>query len=393
MTHLACRFCVDAEAVHVVDPLLDLRHRFEDLQGLDKMLKDRGCQIDVNNVAMNYHIWWKSYTKWRDSWFETRGVMSRDRELRQRMLEKNGGLLDALRLPNDLSVHTPIGGDAVSDEFDNEQKKQHMLLLLKAGMVKVDPVTSYAHLVGFPANLQHLLQKLLRGKLGENILNISPPYFVRGAVIDGVNISKEQYPQFKPSQHNESVLYLTGHSISSLIALFVKKSFGLKTNKWPLRILSSGASYLVPKNMLVSELDLNNISQRMKTVALSFCKTEEEESAEHTYFVAKLEAVLKNQLSLKIASSSVHAHRLLNFESFATCFRSSSGIEIARVSSVGSYISRRLCILCDSDLGGADFVRMVFVDIDLTRLLVSVIEEHLISKKAVPEDVFQLFKV
>lgn len=41
MTHLACRFCNDESAVHVVDPLLDLRYRFDDMKGLKRMLEAR----------------------------------------------------------------------------------------------------------------------------------------------------------------------------------------------------------------------------------------------------------------------------------------------------------------------------------------------------------------
>lgn len=41
MTHLACRFCSDESAVHVVDPLLDLRYRFEDMKRLKCMIEAR----------------------------------------------------------------------------------------------------------------------------------------------------------------------------------------------------------------------------------------------------------------------------------------------------------------------------------------------------------------
>lgn len=41
VTHLACRFCNDESAVHVVDPLLDLRYRFEDMKGLTRMIEAR----------------------------------------------------------------------------------------------------------------------------------------------------------------------------------------------------------------------------------------------------------------------------------------------------------------------------------------------------------------
>lgn len=42
-------------------------------------------------------------------------------------------------------------------------------------------------------------------------------------------------------------------------------------------------------------------------------------------------------------------------------------IQVARICLIGSYISHRLRILLEMKLGSVDFVRMVFVDIDLTR--------------------------
>lgn len=93
-------------------------------------------------------------------------------------------------------------------------------------------------------------------------------------------------------------------------------------------MLSSGASYGNPRSMLPSTVNLNNISQRSKTVLLSFCKTEEEEDTEYKSLSKSLQAILENKLSLEIASLSVPAHKLLNFESAATSLSTSDGIEV-----------------------------------------------------------------
>ncbi|CAG9536081.1 unnamed protein product [Cercopithifilaria johnstoni] len=389
VTHLACRFCNDESAVHVVDPLLDLRYRFEDIKELKCMIEARRLKVDVESVAANYYRWWDVYTKWRDSSVESHaGNMSRDRELRQRMLNESEGLLGALRLPNDLSGSAICSLDVVPyiNKVDSEQNGKHIFFLQKAGMIKVEPSISNAHLIGLPASLQYFLQKLFREEFAGNTLNVSPPYFVRGAIIDGVNVSKESFPVFASAMHKGSLLYLAGHSISSLVSLFVKKSLMLKTNRWPLRLLSSGASYTIPSNTS-SMLNLNNISQRSKTVLLSLCKTQEEEDTEYKSLSKSLQAILENKLSLEIASSIVPAHKLLNFESAAIGLSTSTGIEVARICTIGSYISRRLCISLDLKPGSVSFVRMVFVDIDLTRIVASMIEKHLISGESVSENV------
>ncbi|VDK63241.1 unnamed protein product [Onchocerca ochengi] len=393
MTHLACRFCNDESAVHVVDPVLDLRYRFEDMKKLKCMLEARRLEVDVVSVAANYHKWWNVYTKWRDSLIESRaGTMSHDRELRQRLLNESEGLLDALRLPNDLSTDTICGVVSSNNEVESGQNNKCTFFLQKAGMMKVEPSASIAHLIGLPASLQYSLQKLFREEFCGNILNVSPPHFVRGAIIDGVNMSKESFPQISSNAHKRSLLYLTGHSIPSLVALFVKKSLMLKKNKWPLRLLSSGASYGIPGNVPASMLNLNNISQRTKTMLLTFCRTQEEEDTEYKSLTKSLQAVLENKLSLEIASSFIPAYKLLNFESGAISLSTSSGIEIARICTIGSYISRRLCILLDLKPDSIDFVRMVFVDIDLTRIVSAMIEKHLISGESVSENVHPLIR-
>uniref|UniRef100_A0A0R3RR48 AA_TRNA_LIGASE_II domain-containing protein n=1 Tax=Elaeophora elaphi TaxID=1147741 RepID=A0A0R3RR48_9BILA len=390
VTHLACRFCNDESAVHVVDPLLDLRYRFKNMEELKCMMEARRLKVDVESVAANYYRWWDIYTKWRDSSVESHAEnMSRDRELRQRMLNESEGLLDTLRLPNDLSACTLRSLDVVPSisKVDGEQKSKYMFLLQKAGMIKVEPSLSNAHLVGLPANLQCFLQKLFREEVTGNVLNVSPPHFVRGAIIDGVNMSKENFPVFAGDAHKRSLLYLTGHSIPSLVALFVKKSLVLKTNKWPLRLISSGASYGIPGSIPSSMLNLNNISQRSKTIVLSLCRTQEEEDNEYKSLIKSLQAILANKLSLEIISSMIPAYKLLNFESAATGLSISSGIEVVRICTIGSYISRRLCILLDIEPGSVDFVRMVFVDIDLTRIVASMIERRLISGESLSENI------
>lgn len=54
------------------------------------------------------------------------------------MLEESEGLLDALKLPNDVSTATPIAfTDSQDGEVDYEQGSKHMSLLRLAGMIKV----------------------------------------------------------------------------------------------------------------------------------------------------------------------------------------------------------------------------------------------------------------
>ncbi|VDM30504.1 unnamed protein product [Toxocara canis] len=51
MSHLACRFCANPESsVHVVDPLVDLRFRFEDKQKL--LVHDSSAPLNIGKVTL-----------------------------------------------------------------------------------------------------------------------------------------------------------------------------------------------------------------------------------------------------------------------------------------------------------------------------------------------------
>ncbi|VDN37617.1 unnamed protein product [Gongylonema pulchrum] len=349
-------------------------------------------ETDVASVAAKYFKWWDVYTEWRNaSQMPGDEALLHKREVRQKMLDESEGLLGALKLPNDVSSCT-LAADA---DFQNAgcshgESDKHMYWLRKAGMIKEDPSTSSAYLVGPPAALQYSLQNLFSRRLAEFSINVSAPYFVRGAIIDGVNVSKESFPCIASSANKNTDLYLTGRGLPSLVALLVKKSVSSQTEKWPVRLQSHGAAYSVPLPNN-STLSLNNISQCTKAVLLSLCRSEEEEYLEYLLLIKLLQEILAQELCLKIASSALPAYSLMHFESAATSVMTEARIEIARVCTVGSYISRRLSILFDSELGTVDFVRMTFAEVNLTRVVAAIVEEHLM-KESVPEDIRQLLK-
>lgn len=48
-------------------------------------------------------------------------------------------------------------------------------------------------------------------KVSRNTLQVSPSYFVRGAIIDGVNMPKESFPLIASSTSRKTDLFLTGN--------------------------------------------------------------------------------------------------------------------------------------------------------------------------------------
>lgn len=66
MRHLVARFVKQPEnstAIHVVDPYLDLRSRFKDLEKLKENISARKLNINVDEVAKSYNMWWEKFTE------------------------------------------------------------------------------------------------------------------------------------------------------------------------------------------------------------------------------------------------------------------------------------------------------------------------------------------
>ncbi|KAK6039421.1 hypothetical protein COOONC_23074 [Cooperia oncophora] len=94
---------------------------------------------------------------------------------------------------------------------------------------------------------------------------------------------------------------------------------------------------------------------------------------------SKIGALLDEGLFLDVKARVVLGKELRNYESQAIVIED-NGLELARISRIGDYISRRLNIRVDT---GA-FVRMVYVETDIDRVLARLID-GLYEGKSIPK--------
>ncbi|PIO75999.1 hypothetical protein TELCIR_01950 [Teladorsagia circumcincta] len=66
MSHLASRFTGRGD-VHVVDPTVDLRYIFEDMEKLRRALEERRSDVSISEVKEKYDSWWTKYQTWKEA--------------------------------------------------------------------------------------------------------------------------------------------------------------------------------------------------------------------------------------------------------------------------------------------------------------------------------------
>ncbi|VDM73506.1 unnamed protein product [Strongylus vulgaris] len=93
----------------------------------------------------------------------------------------------------------------------------------------------------------------------------------------------------------------------------------------------------------------------------------------------KIGALLDEGLLLDVKARKVMGKELRNYETQAIVFED-KGLEVARISRIGDYISRRLNITVDS----GEFLRMVYVETNVDRVLARTID-NLLDGKDVPK--------
>ncbi|KAJ1369064.1 hypothetical protein KIN20_030446 [Parelaphostrongylus tenuis] len=176
MSYLASRFTGRGD-VHVVDPLVDLRYLFEDMEKLRRSLEERRSNIDITQVKEKYDVWWDKYQSWKESADQEKKVVS---SMRKAMIEEQAGLLSALALPN--FVH-----EVGNTEKPMLKNSHHQQYLSQKGRLHVDEKTGVVHLVGYPVLMENHVKSQLLDMFSYAIL-VSPSCFVRAAILEGVNV-------------------------------------------------------------------------------------------------------------------------------------------------------------------------------------------------------------
>ncbi|KAK5964195.1 hypothetical protein GCK32_012311, partial [Trichostrongylus colubriformis] len=353
MSHLASRFTGRGD-VHVVDPTVDLRYVFEDVERLRRALEERRSDVNISEVKAEYDKWWTKYQTWKEASSLSKEEVT---SAKKAMRASQAGLLGALALPN--FVHK-VG----KTEKQMLRKSHHLQYLTQKGHMRVDNEVGVVHLKGYPVLLQNNLKTQFL-EMFPNAILVSPSCFARAAVLEGVNVPLQDYLPFTDGSESFPSTFLVGHSLFSLSSLFIRAEFLEGKNQWPVTIQSSGVAYHAKRKVV----DLAHARQRLKHCVLSLSLTDEQMDGFMNESVSRIGALLDEGLFMDVKARVVLGKELRNYESQAIVFED-DGLELARITRIGDYVSRRLNIKVDS---GA-FIRMVYVETDIDRVLTRLID-------------------
>ncbi|CAI4223668.1 unnamed protein product [Auanema sp. JU1783] len=348
MSFLAAKYTGRGD-VHVVDPSVDLRHIFDNIEPMKLSLEERRSKIDLTEVKEGYDNWWAKYNLWKN---EKENAQDLKKELRA----EQQGLLSALSLPNFVKK---VG----KEEKQMLKQSVHMDYLQSKGLMRIEKEADVVHLVGFPVLLQNYLEHHLLDMFSDATL-ISPSCFARAALLEAANVNFDLYMPFTDGSEKFPKSYLVGNSIFALLSPFVRSEFSEKNN-WPITLQSIGMAYYAKKN----KTNLSNARQRLKHTILFMARTDEEVESFIQDTSLKLAGLLDEGLLLELKLRTVKGKELKNYESQAITLED-KGLQLSRISRVDDYISRRLNIVSHSQ----EFVKMVYVDTDIDRVLARLID-------------------
>ncbi|KAH7728563.1 Protein K03B4.1 [Aphelenchoides avenae] len=191
MQHLAARFVRVASlpnvaaVPHVVDPYLDMRPRFERLDELEANIRARNLSFDVGKIAEGYAKWWASFIDTerceRDS--------SEYKISRSKMLDNSAGLLEALKLPNELHIF---------DFPDDAPSTSRHTGDIPRWSAELDP--QFALQLELGKHMARLFPAAIR---------CSSPHMVRPAMVEACNYRPSQYVKITEDD-GETQICLTG---------------------------------------------------------------------------------------------------------------------------------------------------------------------------------------
>ncbi|CAJ0590363.1 unnamed protein product [Cylicocyclus nassatus] len=368
MSHLAARYTGRGD-VHVVDPSVDLRYLFENAGRLKRSLEERRRDINIAELKEKYEKWWAQYEKFTAA---TKGQSKEELSAAKKALrEEQAGLLEALALPNFVD-------EVGKQERPMLKSSKHRDYLVQKGHMRVDKEIGVVHLVGYPVLIRNNLKTQFL-EMFEDAILVSPSYFARAAILEGVNVPEQDFVRFTDGSETFPPTYLVGNSLCSLVSLFIRSQFVAQKNTWPIKLQSSGVSYHAKNDTI----DLAYGRQRLKHCILALAISDEQMDEFANDSMTRIGALLDEGLKLDIKARKVTGKELRNFETQAIVFED-KGLEVARISWIGDYISRRLNVTADN----GDFLRMVYVETNVDRVLARIFD-NLVDGNDIPKSLRQ----
>nr|CAD2158369.1 unnamed protein product [Meloidogyne enterolobii] len=366
-----CQFNITP--LHVVDPNLDFREEFANVEKLKENLEKRQMFDSISNLPKirdDYFRWWKTYSNLVNCGVDKKDPNQRDKyiEVRSELLKHSEGLLGALALPNYLDVEPEINDRYVLNNYIAKDLDE----IVESVRCQQTPNNSTIQLNKLRSSLLNFLIK----KLKPAPIHFSGPYLVRPALVECCNICLNEVPLITDCV--DPPLCLVGTNIPSFLSILVNGCL-TSSNNWPLSLIAAGPVYYKTTKNLAKFFQTEQIS------ILTIGRDKEECVSRQ----AEIFTILKNFLK-KILEEEELEVSVKQPENLQLWERSSLSIDrgfdesgddkisqIASFSNIGDYISRRAHVVFDTGNKNKNleidknpnYAQMAFTTINLDNLI------------------------
>ncbi|CAD5206544.1 unnamed protein product [Bursaphelenchus okinawaensis] len=271
----------------IVDPYVDFRSLFRDKSLKESLLK-RGKQVGLDLVEKNYASWWSCYQTYLNDSSPTN----------KQVLKSSWPSLQAvLKLPPVIQ-ECHIGEIKQCDVANKHQVSAEFVL---------DDVA---------------LECMNNIK---NAIRVSTPSIVRSAVLEGCNVEVDRHLGIADSDPQN---YVVGTSLPSTLSLLVRKEL-TNSKVFPCTLISAGKGYSANNGQILEQ----------KLVSLLRLSS----SNGFTELLNDVVSIIA-RINPNVTITPVQPNDLTNYEA-AACTIAIDRVDVAKVSSVGDYISRRLHVV------------------------------------------------
>lgn len=244
-----------------VQPNLDFRNRFNNLQQLKSMIASRNIDLkmDVEILASEYAKLipylqsdleldsLRDQLKLAPEGLSADALKAKIKSVKSKMKSSEADaqvdtiLLQCLKLPNEISRDTPIGCDSkLIDKIDRPINCNHSQFLIDNKYLKKLYHPDRLYMTGMAVDVYNRIEEFVRLYFNASGYRlISPPHFVRSSILEGIECD---IVSLNLLDESEWALNLVGHNLSAYLALFVDKQLSVK-NQFPLFFYSSGMHY------------------------------------------------------------------------------------------------------------------------------------------------------
>ncbi|KAL7073538.1 hypothetical protein ACQ4LE_007543 [Meloidogyne hapla] len=383
ISHQSNHFKFNISPVHVVDPNLDFREQFKNVEKLKENLEKRkmfDLILNLPKIQNDYFLWWKAYSNFANSGLDRNDPNQREAyfKFRNELLKNSEGLLAALSLPNNLDfkqVHQQIDQKLNLNNFEKDFTEIWQNVRCNENTNK-----SSILLRDLRSSLLNFFKKVLKPAP----VHFSGPFLVRPALVECCNISLNEVPLI--TDGIDSPFCLVGTNIPSFLSVLVNGCL-TPINNWPISLLAAGPVYY--KSLTDSRKFNQNEQISILTIGRNVEECEKRQNEIFTIFSKFLKKILKKEenellefekqpenLRLWERSSLIIGNRKIKNNDDEI-------INIASFSNIGDYISRRAHIIFNIGKNNKDdiknkteekivknqnYVQMAFTTINLDNL-------------------------